>query len=152
MSRWVDGCIAKQSARLYHKAHRARGSDYARTVKVEPGAMETREEHARDTNYAPIWVSREGRANCWGTSSDVQDYRDRLVLEVAIRQAGSGQQWARPKRAGPKLARFFRAKILTTQPALKTGPVEPNSLFKAKKNSGGPCRAKFGLVFFGPII
>ena len=80
MSRWVDGCIAKQSARLYHKAHSARGSDYARTVKVEPGTVETREEHARDTNYAPIWVSREGRANCWGTSGDVQDYRDWLEL------------------------------------------------------------------------
>ena len=36
-------------------------------------------------------------------------------------------------RAGPKLARFFRAKILTVQPALKTGPVWPNNLFKAKK-------------------
>ena len=36
-------------------------------------------------------------------------------------------------RAGPKLARFFRAKILTAQPALKTGPIGPNSLFKAKK-------------------
>ena len=36
-------------------------------------------------------------------------------------------------RAGPKLARFFRAKSLTAQPALKTGPVGPNSLFKAKK-------------------
>ena len=41
-------------------------------------------------------------------------------------------------RADPKLARFFRAKILTAQPALKIGPVGPNSFFKAKKNSGGP--------------
>ena len=44
-------------------------------------------------------------------------------------------------RAGPKLARFFRAKILTAQPTLKTGPVGLNSLFKAKKNSGGSGRA-----------
>ena len=35
--------------------------------------------------------------------------------------------------AGPKLARIFRAKILVTQPALKTGLVGPNSLLKAKK-------------------
>ena len=51
-------------------------------------------------------------------------------------KTGPGQN-----RAGPKLARFFRAKILTTQPALKTGPIEPNSLFKAKKiraNRAGP--------------
>ena len=68
----------------------------------------------------------------------------------------------RAGRDGLKLARFFQAKILTAQPALKTGPVGLNSLFKAKKNSGGagrvgpyrvgPCRAKFGLIFFGPII
>ena len=50
--------------------------------------------------------------------------------------SGSGQN-----RAGPKLARFFRAKILTAQPALKTGPVGPNNLFKAKKNSGRSGRA-----------
>ena len=47
--------------------------------------------------------------------------------------SGSGQN-----RAGPKLARFFRAKIFTAQPVLKTGPVGPNSIFKEKKNSGGP--------------
>ena len=55
-------------------------------------------------------------------------------------------------RAGPKLARFFRVKILTAQPVLKTGPVGANSLFKVKKNSGGPGRVKFDPVFFGPII
>ena len=49
-----------------------------------------------------------------------------------VGRAGPGQQWA-----GPKLARFFRAKILTAQLALKTGPVWPNSLFKAKKIRGG---------------
>ena len=38
--RWVDDYITKQSAWLYHKAVSARG------------AMETREEHARDTDYA----------------------------------------------------------------------------------------------------
>ena len=46
--------------------------------------------------------------------------------------------WPGQNRVEPKLARFFRANILTAQPALKTGPVGPNSLFKAKKISGGP--------------
>ena len=77
-------------------------------------------------------------------------------------------------RAGPKLARFFQAKILTAQPVLKTGPIGPNSLFKAKKKFGRvgpdlaipgwaipgwaipgwaiPDRVKFGPIFFGPII
>ena len=56
-----------------------------------------------------------------------------LWVEVAI--GGAGPDWAGPTvgRVGPKLARFFRAKILTAQPALKIGPVGPNSLFKAKK-------------------
>ena len=79
-------------------------------------------------------------------------------------RAGLGRANTGPdqNRAGLKLARFFRAKILTAQPALKTGPVGPNSHFKAKKNSGGPGRAipgwaipgraKFGPVFFGPKI
>ena len=55
-------------------------------------------------------------------------------------RAGLGRANTGPgqNRAGPKLARFFRANILTAQPALKTGPVGPNSHFKAKKNSGGP--------------
>ena len=47
----------------------------------------------------------------------------------------SGQNW--PGFFGPKLARFFRAKILTAQPALKTGPIGPNSHFKAKKIPAG---------------
>ena len=72
-------------------------------------------------------------------------------------RAGWANSGPDQNRAGPKLARFFRAKILTAQPALKTGSVGPNSLFKAKKNSGGqgraiPGRAKFGPIFFGPII
>ena len=50
--------------------------------------------------------------------------------------SGSGQN-----RVWPKLTLFFRAKILTAQPALKTGPVGPNSLLKEKKNSGGQGRA-----------
>ena len=63
-----------------------------------------------------------------------------MWLEVVI-------GWARPGRAGPivapknraglKLARFFRAKMLTAQPVLKTGPVGPNSLFKEKKIRAG---------------
>ena len=56
-------------------------------------------------------------------------------LEVAIGRAGPGQQWAGPKPGRAKI-------VLTAQPALKTGPVGPNSLFKAKKNSGGPGRAE----------
>ena len=40
----------------------------------------------------------------------------------------AGQRWA-----GPKLAKFFRAKILVAQLALKIGLVESNSLLKAKK-------------------
>ena len=63
-----------------------------------------------------------------------------MILEVAIGRAGLGRANSGPgqNRAGPKLARFFRATILTAQPALKTGPIGPNCLFKAKKNSGGP--------------
>ena len=58
-------------------------------------------------------------------------------------RAGLGRANIGPgqNRVGPKLARFFRSKILTAQPALKTWPVGPNNLFKAKKNSGGPGRA-----------
>ena len=74
-------------------------------------------------------------------------------------RAGLGRANSGPgqNRTGPKLVRFFRAKILIAQPALKTGPVGPNRLFKAKKNSSEPGwaipgRAKFGPVFFGPII
>ena len=77
-------------------------------------------------------------------------------------RAGRANSGPGQNRAEPKLARFFRAKILTAQPAIKTRPVGPNSLFKAKKNSGGPGRAipgwailgraKFGPIFFGPII
>ena len=52
MPRWVDDCIVEQSVRLYHKADSARGSDYARTMKVEPGVVETQGEHARDIDYA----------------------------------------------------------------------------------------------------
>ena len=36
-------------------------------------------------------------------------------------------------RVEPKLARFFRAKILVIHPTLKTGLIESNSLLKAKK-------------------
>ena len=70
------------------------------------------------------------------------------------RAGRAGLGWANSgpgqNRAGPKLAQFFRAKILIAQPALKTGPVGPNCLFKAKKIRTG--WAKFGPVFFGPII
>ena len=56
-----------------------------------------------------------------------------------VGRAGLGQANGGPSqnRAESKLARFFRAKILTAQPVLKTGSVGLNSLFKTKKNSGG---------------
>ena len=44
--------------------------------------------------------------------------------------SGPGQN-----RAGSKLARFFRTKILTAQPALKIESVGSNSLFKTKKKN-----------------
>ena len=66
--------------------------------------------------------------------------------ELGRANSGPGQN-----RARPKLARFFRAKILTSQPALKTGPVEPNSLFKVKKNSGGPGHIGLGHTEPGQI-
>ena len=53
------------------------------------------------------------------------------------RAGRAGLGWANSgpgqNRAGPNLARFFRAKILTTQSALKIGPVGPNNLLKGKK-------------------
>ena len=93
-------------------------------------------------------------------------------MRCVVHRAGNRPGRAGPDRAnsgpdqnrvGAKLARFFRAKILTTQPALKTGPVGPNSLLKAKKIRAGragptgpghigPGQIWFGLVFFGPII
>ena len=85
-----------------------------------------------------------------------------LVIRGGNRAGRAGLGWANSgsgqNRVGPKLAQFFRAKILTAQPAIKTGPVGPNSLFKAKKNSGGPgwaepyrarpCRAVPNLALF----
>ena len=64
--------------------------------------------------------------------------------------SGPGQN-----RVGLKLARFFRAKILTAQPVLKTGSVGPNSLFKVKKNLDrsdrvGPYRTEPYRI--GPIL
>ena len=80
----------------------------------------------------------------------------------AIGRGGMGRANSGPSqnRAWSKLARFFLIKILTAQSALKIRPIEPNSIFKAKKIRAGragpakaiPGRAKFGLIFFGPII
>ena len=65
--RWVDDLIAKQSARLYHKANNARGSDYAPTVAMEPSVVETREEHARDIGFSRFglveWVGKITRGH-----------------------------------------------------------------------------------------
>ena len=62
------------------------------------------------------------------------------MMVIGGNRAGrAGLGWAGPIvgrakiRPGPKLAWFFLAKILTTQLALKTGSIGPNSLFKAKK-------------------
>ena len=62
---------------------------------------------------------------------------------VGLGRANSGPS---QNRAGPKLARFFRTKILTAQPVLKTVPIGLNSLFKAKKirpGRAGPNLARF---------
>ena len=42
--RWIDNCIAEQSAQLYHKFDNARGSNYARARSVELDVAETMEE------------------------------------------------------------------------------------------------------------
>ena len=84
-------------------------------------------------NRAQILVSRKGECS---------------KLEVAIGRAGPGQQWARPKPGRAKIGQVFRAKILTAQPALKTGLVGPNSLFKAKKIRARPGHT--GLGHTGP--
>ena len=82
-----------------------------------------------------------------------------LGLELAIGRAGSG--WARSivgwAKIGPgqNWPGFFRAKILVAKPALKTGLVGPNSLLKAKKNSGGPGRVgpyRAGPYWAGPNL
>ena len=60
-----------------------------------------------------------------------------MYVELAIGRAGQANGGLGQNRAGPKLARFFRAKILTAQPALKIGLVGSNSLLKAKKIRAG---------------
>ena len=60
--------------------------------------------------------------------------------------SGSGQNWPR----------FFRAKIVTAQLVLKTGPVRLNSLFKAKKKKfragwAGPGHTELGHTEPGQI-
>ena len=81
------------------------------------------------------------------------------ILEITrggnrVGRAGLGRANSGPgqNRAGLKLARFFRVKILTAQPALKTGSIGPNSIFKAKKKFGagraGPYRAGPNLTRF----
>ena len=59
----------------------------------------------------------------------------RKPLEVAIGRAGSG--WAGPKSGRAKIGPVFSGQNFNSPAVLKTGPVGPNSLFKAKKNSGG---------------
>ena len=74
----------------------------------------------------------------------------------------AGLGWANSglgqNRTGPKLARFFWAKILIVHPALKTGLVGPNNLLKAKKirtgwvGSGHTGPGQIWSDFFRPII
>ena len=42
--RWIDNCIAEQSAQLYHKFDNTRGSDYARDGSMELNVAKTMEE------------------------------------------------------------------------------------------------------------
>ena len=67
---------------------------------------------------------------CKGGSHDGVSRGGNRAGRAGLGLANSGQG---QNRAWPKLAWFFRANILTAQPALKTGPVGPNSHFKAKK-------------------
>ena len=76
-----------------------------------------------------------------------------MVIEVAIRRAGL--DWAGSKPGRVKIDPFFRAKILTAQPILKTGPVGPNSLFKTKKfraDRAGSYRAGLNLARFFLVL
>ena len=67
---------------------------------------------------------------------------------------GPGRAGPNQNRAGPKLARFFRVKILTAQPVLKIGPVVPNSHFRAKTirvGRAGPGHTGLGHIGPGQI-
>ena len=41
VSRWIDNCTTKYSARLYHKFGNTRANDYARVGSVELDVVET---------------------------------------------------------------------------------------------------------------
>ena len=62
--RWIDNCIAEQSAWLHHKFDNTRGSDYAigsdyaRAGSTEMDAVEILEEHARGKDHVRA-VSKE---------------------------------------------------------------------------------------------
>ena len=43
MLRWIENCTAEQSAQIYHKFDKARGSDFARVVVAQLDATETME-------------------------------------------------------------------------------------------------------------
>ena len=63
---------------------------------------------------------------------------------------GQANSWLGQNRVEPKLARFFRAKILVAQPALKTGLVGLNSLLKAKNILVGRAGSHTGPGHIGP--
>ena len=66
-------------------------------------------------------------------TSKVYMFRGRAGNRAGRAGLGRANSGLGQNRAGPKLARFFRAKILTAQPALKTGLIGKNSLLKEKK-------------------
>ena len=103
--------------------------------------------------------SRIATSTTRGATSTTRGATSTTRVELAIGKAESGQRWAGPKPSRAKIgSAFFGTKILTAQPALKTGLVGSNSLSKAKKiraAQAGPGHILFGQIwlgFFGPII
>ena len=81
--------------------------------RLRAGLEEDRGENARGSSHPAPSI----RAGNWAG-------------RAGLGRANSGLD---QNQAGPKLARFFLAKILVAQPALKIRLVGPNSLLKAKK-------------------
>ena len=79
--------------------------------------------------------------------------RDILVpanIYIYISRGGNRAGRAGPKPGRAKIGPVFSGIILIAQPVLKIGSIGPNSIFKVKKNSGGPGRA--GLYRAGPNL
>ena len=90
-------------------------------------------------------------------------------IEVAIRRAGPGQQWAEPKPGRAKIGPIFSGQDFNSpaRPKNRAGQAKLSFQGKKKFELAGPGqaipgraipgraisgRAKFGPVFFGPII